>query len=186
MSKLSKRLRTYVLAPLFEFLISSFIPKQKNIASTKHQSKKPQSSLSKDSNNPKVFENIRTFTLALHKFIHTISGVPNNVGAETIKTLHRFEDALNEHKHVLNGLTSLYYDEMESDNCLQLWRSLEQGVRTNASILDFTRQCCHDGHPRGLLKHQAEVASFSYMILRATDKLLNVIYAYKVAKGEAP
>lgn len=175
-----------MLAPLFEFLISSFIPKQKNIASTKQQSKKPQRRPSKNSNNPKVFENIRTFTLALQKFIHTISGAPNNVGVEMIQTLHRFKDALSDHKHVLNGLTSLYYGETESDKRLQLWKCLERGVRTNASILNFIRDCCHDGHPRGLLKHQAETASFSYMIIRATDKLLNVIYAYKVSKGEAP
>lgn len=175
-----------MLAPLFEFLISSFIPKQKNIACTKQRSKKPKSSPSKNRDNPKVFENIRTFSLALHKFIHTISGAPINVNSEMIKTLRRFKDALSDHKHVLNGLTSLYYGETDSDKRLPLRQRLGRGVQTNASILNFIRDCCQDEHPRGLLKHQAEMASFSYLIVRETDKLLNVIYAYKVAQGEAP
>lgn len=51
---------------------------------------------------------------------------------------------------------------------------------TSHSTAQYGRE---DGHPHGLLKHQAEMASFSYLIIRAANKLLNVIYAYKVAKG---
>lgn len=42
---------------------------------------------------------------------------------------------------------------------------------TSHSTAQYGRE---DGHPHGLLKHQAEMASFRYLIIRAANKLLKV------------
>ena len=189
MSTSLKSGRTFTLVPLFEFFLSFFVPKETHKASTKQQSHETpidesQSSPSKISKRPKLSESIRTFTLGLHKYIHTISEAPANIDREMIETLQRLKDALSDHKDVLNGLTHLYYGETDTEKRLPLYQSLERGVQTNGVIYKFIWDCCHDGHPRGLLKHRMETAFFSDRLVRATDEQLSVIYAYKVAKGE--
>lgn len=189
MSTSGESVRTFTLAPLFNFLISFFIPKQENTANTNQQSHQPQSNPSKFSKPPKMWspssESIRTFTLALHKYIHTLSDTPANIGSDMIEILQSLKDALSDHEDILNELNSLHYNETDFDKRLLLSQSLERGRQTNAVIVKFIWDCCHDGHPRGLLKHGMKTAFFSDRIVRATDEQLSVAYAYKAAIGEA-
>lgn len=100
-----------------------------------------------------------------------------------IDNLQRLKDALSDHKDVMKGLKALCRRETDSEKLLPLSESRARGIQTNGVILKFIWDCCHDGHPRGLLKHRMETAFFSDRIIRATDEQLSVIYAYKVANG---
>lgn len=202
----SKSVLPFTLAPLFEFLFSFFIPKQKKLgtdteqqqpfliaggfqSSPSHQQQRISKNLSMSSTTSS--ESIRIFTLALQKYIHTISGAAAsplpvaNIDTEMIDNLQRLKNALSDHKNVLKGLTALYHRETYAAKCLPLSQSLKRGVQTNTVIVKFIWDCCHDGHPRGLLEHRMKTAFFSDRIVRATDEQLSVIYAYKVANGGA-
>ncbi len=95
------------------------------------------------------------------------------------------KNALSNHDDVLHELTALYYGEQDEEKRRLLFESVERGVKTNAIVVKFIWDCCHDGHPRGLLKHRLKVAFFSDQIERATDEQQSVIYVYKVANGHA-
>lgn len=95
------------------------------------------------------------------------------------------KNALSNHDDVLNELTALYFGEPDEEKGRPLSESVERGVQTNAIIVKFIWDCCHDGHPRGLLKYRVISAFFTDQLVRATDEQQGVIYAYKIAKGDA-
>lgn len=93
------------------------------------------------------------------------------------------KNALSNHDDVLHELTALYYVEQDEGRRRLLFESVERGVKTNAIIVKFVWDSCHDGHPSGLLKDTIKTAFFSDQLERATDEQQGVIYANKVANG---
>lgn len=134
---------------------------------------------------PTSSQSVRTFTFALLKYIDTITDGPSNIDRDMIELLWRMKNALSNHDDALNELTALSYGELDEEKRRSLSEAIERGVKTNAIIVKFVWDCCHDGHPRGLLKHRLKTAFFSDQLERATDGELSVIYAYKFAKGDA-
>lgn len=198
MSTLSGRVvRDFTLAPLFAFIPSIFSrSKQEEQKKTKREQQSDKVLLDESQQNPSGIsktgkpyptssKSVRTFTLALLKYIDTISDGPANIDCDMIELLWRMKNALSNHDDVLHELTALCYGEQDEEKRRSLFESVERGVKTNAIIVKFIWDCCHDGHPRGLLKHRLKTAFFSDQMERATDEQQSVIYAYKVANGHA-
>lgn len=192
--------RTFTLAPLFAFIMSMFSRSKQVEQNTTKPKQQPNKVLLLDESQknpscinsktsgiyPTSSQSVRTFTFALLKYIDTISDGPaNNIDCDRIELLWRMKDALSNHEDVLHELTALYYGEQDDEEKRRLlFESVERGTKTNAIIVKFIYDCCHDGHPRGLLKYCIKTAFFSDQLERATDEQQSVIYAYKVAKGD--
>lgn len=190
--------RTFTLAPLFDFMISIFFspkpeeqkkvrPEQRSDKVLLDESQQTPSRISKTGKKiyPTSSESVRTFTLALHKYIDTISGPHSNIDCDMIELLWRMKNALSNHDDVLHELTALYFGESDLAKRQSLFESVQRGVKTNAIIVKFIWDCCHNGHPRGLLNYRIKTAFFSDQVERATDEQESVIYAYKIANGDA-
>lgn len=134
---------------------------------------------------PTSSQSVRTFTFALLKYIDTITDDPSNIDCEMIELLWRIKNALSNHDDVLHELTALSYGELDEEKRRSLSEAVERGVKTNAIIVKFIWDCCHDGHPRGLVKYRLKTAFFSDQLMRATDGQQSVVYAYKLANGDS-
>lgn len=191
---------TFTLAPLFAFIMSIFSRSNQVEQNKPKPKQQPNKILLLDESRqnttyinsktsaiyPTSSKSVRTFIFALLRYIDTISDGPaNNISCDRIELLWRMKNALSNHEDVLHQLTALYYGEQDDEEKRRLlFESVERGTKTNAIIVKFIYDCCHDGHPRGLLKYRIKTAFFSDQLERATDEQQSFIYAYKVAKGD--